>query len=495
MKEPDDIFPLRLSDFETYAFRDDTPAHPMVIILRTPFEGVLNEEVFQDALGGTLQDNPLLRAVVDKSGWQLKWRLLKSGQPAIRTVRYECEDPPFDCPPRHLDLTQSAGVEFELRLCPTRGSLVAYFHHACVDGLGAIRFLGDVFARYGQQTATSDDGGPKVRTPDPEMLLLRGTKRRLRHQQRAPLLHTLMETWRLFSRRSYRLVRHSSGSAPIANEKVRNIVHSRVLPRSVLKQLKKVSGAKGVTLNDLSMMVFLQQISRLSSGDPAAKKSDLFRILMPVSMRSPDHDQISAANVVSYVFHSFRRGDTQSSESLLRAIHKKSQQMLNRNEAVAMLYGFALTRWIPGLFQLSQRAQPDFASAALTNVGEVRRIFENRFPMKQGRAVAGNVTIQRIDGIAPVRENTNLTMAFGTYGGELIMHLNRNAEIFSETDAEVFLDNLTAHLKSIGQTGELQFTNESRPIEDAESGLRPEPGVSQPESPSLAPFGRASPSP
>ncbi len=456
MHEPDYIFPLRLSDFEHYAFRDDTPKHPMVIVLRTSFEGPLGVAAFRDALNLTLQDNPLLRAIVDESGWHLKWQLLGNHKPAITSVTYHCEYPPDDCTPRHIDLTQTAGVEFELRLCPTRGNLITYFHHACVDGLGAIRFIGDVFARYGQQTATGDDERPAIRSPDPEVLLLRGRQRRHGRDRRAPILHTLRETWRLFSRKSYRLARHSTGLAPIDNEKVQNIVHTQVLPRSFLKQLKKSASERGVTLNDLCMMVFLQQIATSSTEDPSASSSDLFRILMPVSMRRPEHDGISAANVVSYVFHNFHRHEIKQSESLLSAIHDRSCQMINRNEGAAMLHGFALCRWIPGLFRLTREIQPDFASAVMTNVGEVRRIFENRFPMKLGRAVAGNVIIQQIDGVAPVRENTNLTMAFGTYGGELIMHLNRNTRLFSSSDAEEFLDNLTTHLRSIALTNKLQ---------------------------------------
>ena len=194
-----------------------------------------------------------------------------------------------------------------------------------------------------------------------------------------------------------------------------------------------------------------------TATDPTARPNDLFRILMPVSMRTPDHDEISAANVVSYVFHSYRRRQIRHTESLLAAIHHKSHQMLNRNEGAAMLRGFALTRWIPGLFDLSRKLQPDFASAVVTNVGEVRRLFENRFPLKQGKAVAGNVIIQSIDGVAPVRSNTNVTIAFGTYGGELFVHLNRNTRLFSKAEAEKLLAKVADRLVALVRTSELRI--------------------------------------
>lgn len=424
----------------------------MVIVLSTAFEGTLEEDLFRTAVTTTVQDNPLFTAVVDDAGWLPKWRHADQPQPRINTLTFDHEYPPTDCPQRHLDLTKSTGVEFELRLCANRGILISYFHHACVDGLGAIQFIGDLFAAYGQMTAACEEERPLIRKINHHALLSRGSKLRSDQAEKAPLWHTLKETSRLFFRRSYRVVGSSFRSSRGTDKPEPNILHSRVLPRTVLKQLKKIAHQQGVTLNDVCMMVFLQQLDQLSSTDPKANQSDLFRILMPVSMRRPEHDEISAANVVSYVFHNFRRRDLNDSKTLLQAIHQKSQQMLNRNEAIAMLYGFACTRLVPGLFRLSQLLQPDYASAALTSVGEVRRIFGNRFPLKKGKAIAGNIVIQRIDGIAPVRQNTNLTLAIGTYGGELILHLNRNTQVFSADDAECFLNDLMLQLHSIAKS-------------------------------------------
>ncbi|APZ95602.1 hypothetical protein [Fuerstiella marisgermanici] len=463
MNPADDMFPLTLSDFEHYAFRDDSADHPMVIVLRTSFEGQLNESAFRQALDITLLDNPLLRAVVDESGWRSEWRLLKNHKPTLTAISYDSEAPPLHCPLQRIDLRNEAGVTFQLRLCADRGVLITHFHHACVDGIGAIRFIGDVFAHYGQLTASSADERPRVRRPNPQRLLSRGTKAMAGDQRkpRAPIGHTLLETCRLFLRKSYCLVRCGESSAPPGKQETNNIIATRVLPRSVLKQLRELAASNGATVNDLCMMVFLQKTAMWSSNSPGAKRRDLFRILMPVSMRTPDHDDISAANVVSYVFHSFRRHEILSSESLLEAIRNKSQQMLNRNEAAAMLHGFALTRWIPGLFRLSQIAQPNFATAVMTNVGEVRRIFENRFPLIHGRAIAGNVVIQRIDGVAPVRSNTNMTMAFGTYGGELIMHLNRNTHLFSSADADELLQNISDGLSALAGSNDSRRTIET----------------------------------
>ena len=280
-----DVFPLRLSNFEHYTFRDDSAEHPIVIVLRTPFEGCLYQSAFRQALKGTLLENPLLRAIVDDSGWCTKWRLLENYKPRLNTVSYDSDHPPLHCPLRKIDLRNEAGVEFDLRLCSERGVLITYLHHACVDGIGAIRFIGDLFARFGDLKAVSPDERPIVRRPNPQLLLARNTTKMPRNsrERRAPICHTLLEAGRLLFRKSYTLLRKPTASpAAVGKQQIYDIVTSRVFPRTVLKRLRKVAESKGVTTNDLCMMVFLQQIARWSSSDPAARESDLFRILMPV---------------------------------------------------------------------------------------------------------------------------------------------------------------------------------------------------------------------
>ena len=448
-----ELFPLRLADFEDYAFRDDSPEHPMVIVLRVVVEGSLNREAFRGSLEQTLSENPLLQSVIRPSWRGNYWHPIESAKLPLSVESYSDDTLPLACPQKSFDLTKEAGVWFDLRVSPGRSVLIAHFHHACCDGIGSIRFIGDVFAHYGNLTASADQEPPEIRRIDPETLKLRGTRRMPRHgaDRKAPLLHTICEATKLFCLRSYRFLSKPVSRQEPVDETVRNVIHTRVLSRSVLKHLKKFAAERGVSTNDLCMTVFLQLLSSWSRQD-SANGRDLLRILMPVSMRNPSHDPIPAANIVSYCFHSYQRRETADFDSLLRKVNQKSQQMINRNEGAAMLYGFAATRCVPGLMRLAQKVQPDYATAVMTNVGEVRRLFENRFPLKAGRAVAGDVVIHRIDGVAPVRQNTNITMSCGTYGGELIVHISRNTQIFSESDALFFVNSLADRLTQLADT-------------------------------------------
>jgi NRPS condensation-like uncharacterized protein len=467
MSPQDDCFPLDLSDFEYYTFRDDSVDHPMVIVLRFHLQGTLDAEVFQASLTETLHHNPLLRCRIDQTGRRLRWVPVEDASPRLDCTWHNTVDPPTDCPTARFDLTKESGARFELRISPQKSVLVVWFHHACVDGIGAIRFLADVFAVYGQRTANTEADSPRQSVPAPEILQLRGQCPSL---NRADGTGKNWVDWlkgpsRFLFGRNYCIPSH--GITRYSDCGPRNVLHSAVLPRKTFRQLKQLATSKQVSTNDLCMMVYLQQICDWTEADTNARDTDLLRILMPVTMRTPDHDAISAANVLSYVFQPFRRIDCRNPETLLAAIHTRTVDMIHSNEGAVLLKLLSIVRRVPGLFRLSQWLQPSFATAVLANVGELKRVFGSRFPMKKGRVVAGNVIIQQIDGIAPLRKNTNVAISFGGYGGELTLNLRANTQALSEADAMLFLDQVVSRLTALADSQSLTAPIEQSSEQDS----------------------------
>lgn len=451
MVRPTIQFSGALTDLEDHFWREDGPDYPMVIVLVTHLEGALDSVAFQDALAEVLPHNPLLNSVVEQRGWLSRWRLADNS-PQISVV--PCDgDPPTACQPTRIDLKTEPGLKCELRVGPDRSVLVTWFHHACVDGLGAIRFLGNVFARYGQITATADDVSPTIRLPDPAKLAYRGSRKAPDlTNRRPPLIHRSVITRDLLFQKCYRIHGANSDDAQLESPAdAANMLHTQTLPRSVIVRLKKVAASLQVTQNDLCMMAYLQELVAFSDASEDAKESDRFRILMPISMRTMQHDGISAANVITYGFHVYTRAEIRDSHGLLRKVHARTEAMIKHNEGAVMLDGLAIVRRTPGAYRLTQWLQQGYATAVLANVGEVRRAFESSFPQKQGRAVAGNVTIRRIDGIAPLRKNTNIVMSIGTYGGELVLNLRQNPNLISDDEAIGFLTRLTERMVSMNE--------------------------------------------
>ena len=121
-------FPLKLTDFEHYAFFDDSPQHPMVIVMRTLLEGEVDTVILKQAIDECLMENPLLRANI-RDGWSPRWCLPDDFRLHFDVIETGSEDPSTRCPPRRIDLTKDIGVQFELRRGTQRSVLVAWFHH------------------------------------------------------------------------------------------------------------------------------------------------------------------------------------------------------------------------------------------------------------------------------------------------------------------------------------------------------------------------------
>lgn len=457
----DNLFPLKLSDFEFYMLRDETPEHPMVMVLRIHLEGAVNESAFREALVATLDENPLLRSTVQEQHGVSCWQLSEQTKVPLRVVSCPGEQPPTGCPVVRIDLRQQTGAQFELRRCSGRSVLVCYFHHACVDGLGAIRFLADVFARYGRATAAADEERPTLRVTDPAQLAQRGVIPELRRKGGASVSWSewLKGPLRFLTGKVFTIRAKNDGFQREAG--CDNVLHTAVLPRSLQKQLKRLAASRQVSTNDLCMMAYCQQLAQWTATDGGVRGSDMFRVLMPISTRTVEHDRISAANMISYVFQNVRRRDCRNPEALLRKIHRRSTEMIHGNEGAVLLRILALLRRVPGLFRLTRRFQSSFATAVLANVGELKRVFATRFPLRRGRVVAGNLLIQRIDGIAPLRQNTNVAVSFGSYAGELILNLRAHPSVMTSGEAERFLDQLVARLKRISQTQSLSVSAET----------------------------------
>jgi len=462
MNETEIRFPLELSDFEYYSYRDDSIDYPMVISFRTYLEGNVDVAAFENSLQAALHHHPLLRCVIQQTGREFKWLPISNPQPVLHCTSHDGADVPDDCPLVRIDLTHEPGARFELRSGPERSVLIAWFHHACVDGLGAIRFLADVFSEYGKRTATVRSDCPFRAIPDSSLLHQRGRcpKQVESFGKEKDWKEWLKGPSRFLLSRSYCISGNNSTKNRLDDSQ--NILHTAVLPRATLLRLKSLSVAKQVTTNDVCMVAFLQQIHEWTRFTMDATANDLFRILMPVSMRTPDLEAISAANVLSYVFHSFRRNECLSPESLLKVIHIRTADMIHGNEGAVLLKLLSMVRRVPGLFQMSRWLQPAFATAVLTNVGDLKRIFGHGFPLKKGRVVAGNIVIQRIDGTGPLRKNTNVALCTGVYGGELVLNLRFNPETFSSDDATLFQSQFVNRMTHMADSDLLPMA--SRPV-------------------------------
>ena len=125
---------------------------------------------------------------------------------------------------------------------------------------------------------------------------------------------------------------------------------------------------------------------------------------------------------------------------LLADIHRQTSAIVNESQGRFVATGLKYVTKFPRFLWCLLRFNRCFTSVILSNVGDIRRQFTARFPLKQGRCVVGNVTLEALTGAVPIRRNTRLSTSMGTYAGKLYINLHCDPQSFTREQAEEISD-------------------------------------------------------
>src|SRR5690606_29287024 len=328
---------------------------------------------------------------------------------------------------------------------PDGGQIFFRFHHAATDGLGAMQFIGDVFAEYAHRTSTEDL--PERRPVDVGALQSRAC---LDSPFVAPG-ETPLSRGRMFFRNLGRSA--SSLAAPktaprLTSQSQRALPPfvSRTLDREFLKGIKQAAARRLLHPNDLYVATLFKCVHDWNRFHGTADAQRVIRLSLPTSLRTPQHDLCPAANVVNMVFLNRLEADCGD----LSAMLQRAGELANASTHDRVFYrAMRWARCVPGLMELGSRLPYNFATMVLSNVGDVKRQFGVRFPLKRGRCVAGSVTIEALRGTPPLRPGTHVGISVGTYGGQFFANATCDPHLYSRADAELFLTQFLAELDAL----------------------------------------------
>lgn len=444
------IFPLPLEPYERYMLADDKPDYPMVFVIAVELSGTLRRPEFETSLQTALERHPLLRCRVE---WirdrEWCWTPVDSLVPQLDWSRGCGSLDATRAQP--IDLTREIGMRVAVCQTSNRAHVSFQFHHAATDGIGGMQFIGDVLGVYGQMTAAPGDEIPEL---EPLRLQLLAERGRLRFDGAAPRRGFLARTAsRVLSMlrqipsplavpgpsSAGQISRRQSFRPRVANQHFPAFV-SRSLPREILQGLKKQAAAKMVTVNDLLVLDMFRTIRDWNRVCGRRDNRAWYRIGIPISLRTPLEDELPAANVVSFLFITRRARDCNREDELLQFIHRETEAVNQGNNRLIFALALSKVLKIPGLLAGLLRVPVCQATAILANVGDVRRQFRVRFPLKHGRCVAGNVTLEALRGVAPIRDKTRLAVSLGTYAGVLLVNLQCDPRYYTRHEAEQLAD-------------------------------------------------------
>lgn len=433
---------LPLVPTEYYLLADDRADYPLAMLFMLNFHGVLRRAEFEQAVADALVRHPLLRShLVRDTAKHFRWVESANPQPFLS---WDEIGVPWDFPHgKQIDQTREIGLRIWVRTGGNRTEVLLQINHACCDGLGLIQYVEDLLAAYHYRcTGESVELAPR----NPARLAQRGTYglnfwRRLRRipQELMGLVGAIE-----FAAHNPPPIASHRGTDPAELGRDFPAAVSYQFTAEQLARLRTVARNQGATLNDLLIRdLFLTLGAWNAKHDPGLKNRPL-RIMVPTSLRLPDDMVMPATNLSSMVNLDRRPSKFRHPLALLKGISLEMRLIKRWKLGLTFVHFTSLAhRLLPDMRWLLPDSRC-VATCVLSNLGPV--LTESKLPRDDGRIVAGNVRLDRLESAPPIRPLTRASIVIITYGREMSLMMNFDSKAFTREYAQEFLDQFVARI-------------------------------------------------
>lgn len=446
-----DYYPL--TTMEEFLLWEDRPAYPWSCFARMRFSGRLDRAAFEAAVRIVLARHPLLTAKVEAGGRRrLRWSVVAEPAPAIRWETAPVGGP---LPPAaHLDLRREIGIRFHVRRDAADSEVTLQFHHACCDGGGISQILRELLVAY----ALSYGPTPaETRLPplDPRRLSGRGrfglTPARLLRMAPQQLVG-ILGARQFLMRRPAPLIPHRACADDSPLPENYPATEHCLLDLDATARLRRAALRLGVTLNDLLARDFFLALAewRVRQGIPDDGR--WLRMMIPMSLRTTEDRLLPAANLVSSVFLDRRGPDFEDADRLLQGIHAEMDLIKRLGLGLTFVLSTAICRRLPGGLFRQVRADKCTISCIFTNVG--KPFVHVPLPRDDHRIVTGNLTLEDLDAVAPLRPYSCVTLGLATYARRMGITLHYDPRPLSSAQAADLLETFTRRLRAVPSPAE-----------------------------------------
>lgn len=441
------LFPLPLSPLERFFLTDDRPQYPMAFTIQSTWRGVADRGAFEQALKGALQRHPLLSARVRRSAWG-RWRWVPTAE-VQPFWDWGPAEKPIHCVQEQIDLRREVGLRVWARQGAEELVLTTQFHHACTDGIGAYRFLGDWLALYGQALA-GEGPSPELVDLDPELLRdrkLKVTRLVFRPTTREVFYRIWQQTMCLYGHVIIPLDPPVGG--PLAERAEFPGIRSYSFERSEYDAIRRHASALGVTTNDLLLGLLLRTLAEWNRRHGDREQRGALRIVLPADMRESSEDyQMPAANLVGYTLITRRPPACADLTQLVREVRDETALIKHEQRGTWWNDTLAAAAYVPGMLRLVTIGKRCLSTAVLSNVGDPSRRFTAKFPRVDGKVVAGNLVLEEITGVPPMRPGTRATFSVFNYLRKLTISVRGDPCFFRGEDTQALLDLFVEQLQA-----------------------------------------------
>jgi hypothetical protein len=448
---PSALFPLPFTPFEYYYWSDDSPEYPKVFPVDLRFSGNLDETAFRSAVRAAQLRHPLLTALVDDSGALPRWVNADDLHPL---VDWAGETDPITHPDgAFIDLRREVGLRVWVRTSPAATRVVVQIHHACCDGLGCLQFLEDLFLCYVAALGTDAQAIPLPEL-DADRLCRRGhfvATENPHPTLRIALRDISIMTWQWSSillRRAAVLA--APGAGGCAEKTTRDLFGfaSYALDGAMVRQLRLIASGQGATLNDLLLRDMLCVLREWNKRHERKTRGRI-RFNVPVSLREKGDEALPVTNRIGFAFVTEPPQNCTDAAKQLDAVRQEMERIKQWKLGLYFLGGLALATGVRGAVPWTLRRNQSLATMVLSNVG---RAFAGWPLARRGNhIVVGNVVLERIAAVPPMRRLTRGAMVILDYADELTISLQCDPKFFDKQQTQMLLD---AYAQQLSQTCE-----------------------------------------
>jgi hypothetical protein len=176
-------------------------------------------------------------------------------------------------------------------------------------------------------------------------------------------------------------------------------------------------------------------------------------VMMPLNLREKDDADISACNIVA---HAFIRRTAQQMRDINGFRMGLGNEVLNikhnRDKILFMHLLAGAQHFYPRTLKASLFVKRSLATAILSNTGDPTRQFHVEFPRENGLIRCGNLTLEDISGVPPMRPGTRATISVFTYRRVLKICMRCDPNQFSESETGELLDLFVFNMRRDSQT-------------------------------------------
>ncbi len=418
----------------------------MVGIFRLRFSGRLERDGFEAALANAVQRHPLLRATVDrKRGKRPTWIDHPDWRPEVQwqAETNECGFPSI----RHIDLTQEPGTRVWVANRGDDHDVVIQAHHCCGDALGMAKMIEDLLIGYAMNQA-STEGELAMPTLEPQRLIQRGVPDLTTWDS---LEMERIQAMELLGARQFFI--HSpvplSGSMGSVDEASPPPTfpnpHIHSFGPSDTRRLIGAAKSLGVSVNDLLARDLFLAVGIWREKRNLGSDRDWLRFSIPVNLRTSADENMPMANSISMVFLDRQPSSFSNPSRLLKSIHKQMQKIKSLQLQYTFLLSLELSRLAPGGMSGATAANNCLSTSCLSNLGPV--LTHTALPSNDGRIVSGNVVLEAVDFVIPLRPHLHAAFCVYTYAGRLCVLMHCDPRVMSDRHFRDLLDTYTHQIR------------------------------------------------